>query len=138
MLYRFDNQSVKNLCLTPSRKSQNCIKGATIIGGNLSFGDRLIMKFTIWILVLFCGFILAENAVNETAICVKTLSCFPDMSTFLQEFGAMKEELKAIKTRLKESENHVLELKQKGRTSLLTALEVSLRILKGFNHFIFI
>ncbi|MED6264880.1 hypothetical protein CHARACLAT_019717 [Characodon lateralis] len=70
------------------------------------------MNFTFWLLVWFCGLTLAED-VPETEVTTETGSCFPDMCKFLKEFGAMKEKQKGMETRLKETENQVLELKKK-------------------------
>lgn len=72
------------------------------------------MNFPILLFVLlFCGLISAQQDGTETQ------SCFPDMCNFLKEFGAMKEKLGAMETRLKDSENQILELKNKGRVDLL-------------------
>ncbi|XP_041841907.1 complement C1q-like protein 4 [Melanotaenia boesemani] len=73
------------------------------------------MNSTILLTVLFfCGLTLAQNNAAETEVITETQSCFPDMCKLLQEFGAMKENQKAMETRLKESENQILELKSKG------------------------
>ncbi|XP_041841905.1 complement C1q-like protein 3 isoform X2 [Melanotaenia boesemani] len=68
--------------------------------------------------LFFCGLTLAQNNAAETEVVSETQSCFPDMCKLLQELGAIKENLKAVETRLKESENQILELKSKGATKI--------------------
>uniref|UniRef100_A0A671XEL5 C1q domain-containing protein n=1 Tax=Sparus aurata TaxID=8175 RepID=A0A671XEL5_SPAAU len=46
-------------------------------------------------------------------------SCFPDMCDLLKEFSAMTEKLKAMETRLKESENQITDLKNKERIKVI-------------------
>ncbi|XP_041841903.1 complement C1q-like protein 3 isoform X2 [Melanotaenia boesemani] len=77
------------------------------------------MNSTILLSVLFfCGLTLAQNNAAETEVIRETQSCFPDMCKLLQELGAIKENQKAMETRLKESENQILELKSNGATKI--------------------
>ncbi|XP_041635215.1 complement C1q tumor necrosis factor-related protein 6-like [Cheilinus undulatus] len=50
---------------------------------------------------------------------VETRSCFPDMCDLLRDFGAMTEKVKAMERRLEESENEILELKNKEETKVI-------------------
>ncbi|XP_070786198.1 complement C1q-like protein 3 [Enoplosus armatus] len=80
------------------------------------------MNLTILLCVsLFCGLTLAQEGGNapETEKTSGTQSCFPDMCDLLREFGAMKEKLGVMETRLKDSENQILELKNKERTMVV-------------------
>ncbi|KAA8582659.1 hypothetical protein FQN60_006330, partial [Etheostoma spectabile] len=75
------------------------------------------MRCTILLFVsLFCGLILAQDGGNppETEITSETQSCFPHKCDLLKEFGALREKLGVMETRLKDSENQILELKKKG------------------------
>ncbi|XP_051256981.1 cerebellin-1-like [Dicentrarchus labrax] len=77
------------------------------------------MNFTIVLsMLLYCSLILAQDDVNfpEPERTIETQSCFPDMCEFLKEFGAIKEKQRVMETRLKESENQILELKSKEKT----------------------
>ncbi|XP_043954287.1 complement C1q-like protein 2 [Gambusia affinis] len=80
------------------------------------------MNFSTWMLVLFCGLTLAQKHVNETEISGETLLSFPEISDLLQELGAVKAKLEAVETNLKETENQVLILNEKGK-SLETKLK---------------
>lgn len=80
------------------------------------------MNFTILLFVsVFSGLISAEDDGNasKTVTASETQSCFPDMCDFLRDFGAMRENLAAMETRLKDSENQILELKSKERTTVV-------------------
>lgn len=80
------------------------------------------MNFTILLFVsLFCDLITAQEGVDapEAEKTVETQSCFPDMCNLLKEFGAMTEKVRVMETKLKESENQILELKNKGKVKLL-------------------
>lgn len=80
------------------------------------------MNFTILLfLSLFCGLILAQDDGNplETEKTSDTKLCFPDMCDLLKEFNAMREKLEVMETRLKDNENQILELKNKGKIKLL-------------------
>ncbi|XP_049923782.1 complement C1q-like protein 2 [Epinephelus moara] len=75
------------------------------------------MNFTVLLFVsLFCGLILAteDSANTETEQTIE--SCFPDMCNLLKEFGALREKLGAVETRLKDSETQIQELKSKEKT----------------------
>ncbi|XP_041634951.1 complement C1q-like protein 3 [Cheilinus undulatus] len=50
---------------------------------------------------------------------VETRSCFPDMCDLLRDFGAMTEKVKAMERRLRDSENEILELKNKEETKVI-------------------
>ncbi|XP_032439974.1 collagen alpha-1(VIII) chain-like isoform X2 [Xiphophorus hellerii] len=76
------------------------------------------MTFSVWLLVCFCGLTLGQNVLPQTEVASETGSCFPDMSKFLKEFGAMKQKQEAMETRQKETENQVLELKKKDATNI--------------------
>ncbi|XP_039679102.1 collagen alpha-1(X) chain-like [Perca fluviatilis] len=81
------------------------------------------MNFTILLFVsMFCGLILAQDDAPDatgTEETVETKSCYPDMCDLLTEFGAMREKLTSVETRLKESVNQILELKNKERTKVI-------------------
>ncbi|XP_043954286.1 cerebellin-1-like [Gambusia affinis] len=72
------------------------------------------MNFTLCLLVCFCGLTLGQEDLPKTEVTTETGSCFPDMCKFLKEFGAVKAKLEAVETNLKETESHVVVLKQKG------------------------
>ncbi|XP_034713123.1 complement C1q tumor necrosis factor-related protein 3-like isoform X2 [Etheostoma cragini] len=79
------------------------------------------MRCTILSLVsLFCGLILAQDDGNtpETEKTSETQSCFPDTCNLLKEFGSLREKLGIMETRLKDSENQILELKKKETTKI--------------------
>ena len=83
------------------------------------------MNFTtFWFALLFCGLVLARGDGNtaETEENVEVRSCYPDMCDLLKEFGAMTEKLKAMETRLTESENQITDLKNKGNVKDLKIL----------------
>uniref|UniRef100_A0A8C9X4F0 C1q domain-containing protein n=1 Tax=Sander lucioperca TaxID=283035 RepID=A0A8C9X4F0_SANLU len=75
------------------------------------------MNFTILLFVsMFCSLILAQDETTdatETEETGETKSCYPDMCDLLTEFGAMREKLTSVETRLKESENQILEIRNK-------------------------
>ncbi|XP_051256979.1 cerebellin-1-like [Dicentrarchus labrax] len=74
------------------------------------------MNFTIlWFVLLFCGSILAQDDGNATEI----QSYHPDMCDHIREFVAIGEKLGALETRLKDSENQMLELRNKERTKVI-------------------
>ncbi|XP_031160163.1 uncharacterized protein LOC116053270 isoform X2 [Sander lucioperca] len=76
------------------------------------------MKFTILLFVsLFCGLILAQEDGPEIEKTSGTQSC--DMCDLLKEFGALREKVGVMETRLKDSENQILELKKKERTKVM-------------------
>ncbi|KAL7374444.1 hypothetical protein ABVT39_000677 [Epinephelus coioides] len=78
------------------------------------------MNFTVLLFMsLFCGLILAteDSANTETEKTIE--SCFPDMCNLLKEFGALREKLGAVETRLKDSETQIQELKSKERTKVI-------------------
>ncbi|XP_037614175.1 complement C1q tumor necrosis factor-related protein 3-like isoform X4 [Sebastes umbrosus] len=80
------------------------------------------MNFTILLIVLlFSDLILAQDVgnANETEISIEIQSCNPDMCGLLREFGAMTEKLRAVETRLKDSETQILELKNKESTKVI-------------------
>ncbi|KAM3590303.1 uncharacterized protein V6R79_007172 [Siganus canaliculatus] len=93
------------------------------------------MKLCVLLVSLFCGLTSAQEAVDvsETEKTDTMQSCFPDMCKLLQEFGAMKEKLRAVEvtledsktrlkdseTRLKDSENQIRELKDKEHTPVV-------------------
>lgn len=81
------------------------------------------MNSTILVFVsLFCGLISAQedgNIADTEKTNSATQSCFPDMCDLLKEFGTMTEKLRAMETRLKDNENHILELKNKERTMVV-------------------
>ncbi|XP_041820769.1 complement C1q-like protein 4 [Chelmon rostratus] len=80
------------------------------------------MNFSTLLFVsLFCGLILAQDGVNapETGKISKRHQCFPDMCKVLQEFHAMKQKLGVLETRLKNSENQILELQNIERTKVI-------------------
>ncbi|XP_042368266.1 cerebellin-1-like [Plectropomus leopardus] len=80
------------------------------------------MHFTILLFVsLFCGWILAQDEGDPpgTEIFNETQSCFPDMCNLLKDFGGLREKLKTVEARLKESENQLCELKSKERTMVV-------------------
>ncbi|XP_015257940.1 PREDICTED: complement C1q-like protein 4 [Cyprinodon variegatus] len=54
---------------------------------------------------------LAQDGLSEEG--TETKACFPDMCELIEEFGAMKAKQEAMETSLKETENQVLELKNK-------------------------
>lgn len=83
------------------------------------------MNFTtFWFVLLFCGLVLAQEDGNTagTEENAGLHSCFPDMCDLLKEFSAMTEKLKAMETRLKESENQITDLKNKGNVKDLKIL----------------
>lgn len=87
------------------------------------------MYFSVFMLVsLLGGFSFAQGDSNdpETEQTSQIQSCFPDMCNLLKEFGAMREKLGALETKLKESENQILELKSKGNVKLFLTLFSSL------------
>ncbi|XP_026018485.1 uncharacterized protein LOC113019154 [Astatotilapia calliptera] len=77
----------------------------------------------------FCGLTLAHSGANTT----ETNPYHPDMCNLLKDFGAMTEKVKSMETRLKEteiclkeavtrlkdSENQILELQSKERTKII-------------------
>ncbi|XP_032399901.1 collagen alpha-2(VIII) chain isoform X2 [Etheostoma spectabile] len=86
------------------------------------------MRCTILLFVsLFCGLILAQDGGNppETEITSETQSCFPHKCDLLKEFGALREKLGVMETRLKDSENQILELKKKERTKVIFSTAVA-------------
>uniref|UniRef100_A0A3Q2CQT1 C1q domain-containing protein n=1 Tax=Cyprinodon variegatus TaxID=28743 RepID=A0A3Q2CQT1_CYPVA len=78
------------------------------------------MTFRVCFFVWFCGLTLAQDGLSETEG-AETKACFPDMCELLEEFGAMKVKQETMETRLVETENQVLELKNKGRTVAFSA-----------------
>ncbi|XP_074480477.1 complement C1q tumor necrosis factor-related protein 3-like [Sebastes fasciatus] len=80
------------------------------------------MNFAILLIVLlFSDLIFAQDVgnANETEISMEIQSCNPDMCDLLIEFGAMTEKLRAVETRLKDSETQILELRNKERTKVI-------------------
>uniref|UniRef100_A0A3Q2CVP6 C1q domain-containing protein n=1 Tax=Cyprinodon variegatus TaxID=28743 RepID=A0A3Q2CVP6_CYPVA len=77
------------------------------------------MNFRVWFFVWFCGLALAQDGLSEEG--TETKACFPDMCELIEEFGAMKAKQEAMETSLKETENQVLELKNKGRAVAFSA-----------------
>ncbi|XP_040887730.1 cerebellin-4-like [Toxotes jaculatrix] len=83
----------------------------------------LKMNFLLLFFVsLFCGLTLTQDADSATKT-EKTseaqFSCSPDVCSFMQEFGAMREKLGVIETKLKESESQIVELKNKERNKVV-------------------
>uniref|UniRef100_UPI0037E82C7D complement C1q tumor necrosis factor-related protein 3-like n=1 Tax=Semicossyphus pulcher TaxID=241346 RepID=UPI0037E82C7D len=77
------------------------------------------MNFSIVLLLsLLCGLISAqdEGHAADKGPTTETESCFPGMCDLLKEFGALREKMGIMETRLKESENQILELKSKEKT----------------------
>ncbi|XP_041646488.1 uncharacterized protein PF11_0207-like isoform X3 [Cheilinus undulatus] len=62
-----------------------------------------------WLLLLFCG--LTSAQITSLDFGSEAEVCSPNMCAFLKEFGAMKEKLTAVETKLQESENQIRELK---------------------------
>ncbi|XP_026208288.1 complement C1q tumor necrosis factor-related protein 3-like [Anabas testudineus] len=91
-----------------------------------------MMYFSVFMLVsLLGGFCFAQGDSNdpETGQTSQIQSCFPDMCNLLKEFGAMREKLGALETKLKESENQILELKSKETKKVVFSAAIS-----GFGH----
>ncbi|XP_028261674.1 C1q-related factor-like [Parambassis ranga] len=79
------------------------------------------------LMLLFCGLTLAQNTGN-------TQSCSTDMCELLKEFGAMKEKLAATETRLMDSENQILALKNQFTTKVaFTAKTATGGVIGPFN-----
>ncbi|KAI4808336.1 hypothetical protein KUCAC02_000400 [Chaenocephalus aceratus] len=96
------------------------------------------MSWTILLCVsLFCGLISAQDDGNTTDLenHLETQGCFPDMCDLLREFGAVREKLRVVETRMEdsetqlkdtetrltESENQILELKKEKKTVVFSA-----------------
>lgn len=73
------------------------------------------MKLTTSVLVsLLCGLIVAQQENNPPdSENTEVQSC---MCNLIKDFSDLREKLRAVETRLKESENPILELKNKGET----------------------
>ncbi|XP_028420361.1 complement C1q-like protein 2 [Perca flavescens] len=75
------------------------------------------MKSTILLFVsMFWGLLLAQDDTPEIEKTSGTQSC--DICDLLKDFGALREKLGVMETRLKDSENQILELKKKETTKV--------------------
>ncbi|XP_065806181.1 cerebellin-1-like [Labrus bergylta] len=75
------------------------------------------MKFSIWVFSsLFCSLILAQDEGQAAEKTSQTEACFPDLCDLLKDFGALREKMGIMETRLKDSENQIHELKTKETT----------------------
>nr|XP_046235840.1 cerebellin-1-like isoform X2 [Scatophagus argus] len=70
--------------------------------------------------VLFCGSTLAHDGGNitERERSTEALSCFP-VHDLLIQFGALTEKVKAMETRMQESEKQILELTKKEKPEVI-------------------
>ncbi|XP_045898797.1 complement C1q tumor necrosis factor-related protein 3-like [Micropterus dolomieu] len=95
------------------------------------------INFSILLFVsLLCGLIFDQDDViaPETERNSEIQSCFPDMCNLLKEFGAMRDKLGVMENKLKDSENQILELKNKDTTKvILTAAVGSKGAMGPFN-----
>nr|XP_046235839.1 cerebellin-1-like isoform X1 [Scatophagus argus] len=83
--------------------------------------------------VLFCGSTLAHDGGNitERERSTEALSCFP-VHDLLIQFGALTEKVKAMETRMQESEKQILELTKKGAVKYKNCIE---EFIEHFDHF---
>ncbi|XP_054483460.1 complement C1q-like protein 2 [Anoplopoma fimbria] len=79
------------------------------------------MNFPLLLFVsLFCSLTWTQDYdSNPETGTIETQSCFPDMCNLLKEFGAMREKLGAMETRLRDSESQILELKGKENNTVV-------------------
>ncbi|KAM9335868.1 complement C1q-like protein 4 [Symphorus nematophorus] len=79
------------------------------------------MNFTIvWFVLLFCGLTLAQSDADAEGVETNadTQPCFPDCD-LVKEFAAMRDKVGAMETRLQDSEQQILELRNKERTEVI-------------------
>ncbi|KAI4808334.1 hypothetical protein KUCAC02_000398 [Chaenocephalus aceratus] len=90
------------------------------------------MSLTILLIVsLFCGLISAQDDGNTTIFAshLQIEGCFPDMCDLLREFGAVREKLRVMETRMEDSETRLkdTETQLKDTETRLTDTETQLK-----------
>ncbi|XP_034532741.1 complement C1q-like protein 4 [Notolabrus celidotus] len=79
------------------------------------------MKFTtVLCVLLFSGLALAQ----DEAIAFRLLPCFTNLCERIREFDAMTEKLQALETKVKDSENQIVELKNRETTKVIFSAAV--------------
>uniref|UniRef100_A0A3Q3E7I6 C1q domain-containing protein n=1 Tax=Labrus bergylta TaxID=56723 RepID=A0A3Q3E7I6_9LABR len=74
-------------------------------------------NFTMWLVVDLAHRVMkVEDEGQAAEKTSQTEACFPDMCDLLKDFGALREKMGIMETRLKESENQIHELKNKETT----------------------
>ncbi|XP_042258132.1 complement C1q-like protein 4 [Thunnus maccoyii] len=88
----------------------------------------IVMTFTVLFFVfLFCGLTLAQEDANATDTEINSHMQFanlPDTYELLREFGAMEEKLQTVETRLQDSENQIMDLRNKEGTKVIFSAAV--------------
>ncbi|XP_067435968.1 cerebellin-1-like [Thunnus thynnus] len=86
------------------------------------------MTFTVLFFVfLFCSLTLAQEDANATDTEINSQRQFanlPDTYELLGKFDAIEEELQAVKTRLQDSENQIMDVRNKERTKVIFSATV--------------